>query len=64
MKKLFNTPAFAMLGLFSVILFSCTDKTDPIVPEPNLGAVEDEFVINAAFEDLDYLTLDALQSSG
>lgn len=53
-----------MLGLFSVILFSCTDKTDPIVPEPNLGAVEDEFVINAAFEDLDYLTLDALQSSG
>lgn len=61
MKKSFYSPL--ILGLFSTLIFSCTE-TDPIVPEPNLAVVEDEFKINSAFEDLDFLTLDVLQRSG
>jgi hypothetical protein len=46
------------------LFFSCEDSADSIVPEPDLSIVDDEFAINAAFEDLDFLTLDVLQSSG
>lgn len=52
-----------ILGLFSTLVFSCSE-TDPIVPQPNLEVVEDEFKINFAIEDLDFLTLDVLQRSG
>lgn len=55
--------ALLFLGLTLCLISSCTE-TDPIVPVPNLTAVEDEFVINSTFEDLDFLTLDVLQSSG
>ena len=46
------------------LFFSCGDSTDSIVPEPDLSIVDDEFAINAAFEDLDFMTLDVLQTSG
>lgn len=64
MNKQFSILSLAVLGLFMVTLFSCSDDPDPIAQEPNLDLVEDEFVINAAYEDLDFLTLDVLQSSG
>ncbi|WP_111669140.1 hypothetical protein [Algoriphagus litoralis] len=64
MKK-FN-PFLSMLfgGTILLALLSCESGEDPITPEATLDLVEDEFVINAAYEDLDFLTLDVLQSSG
>jgi len=47
------------------LMFSCSEDADaPIDAEPKLGVVEEQFVVNAAFEDVDLLTLDILQSSG
>ncbi|GMQ29939.1 hypothetical protein [Algoriphagus confluentis] len=63
MKKITHL-SLLILTVFSVGMFSCGENSDPVVPEPSLDLVEDEFVINAAFEDLDYLTLEVLQSSG
>ena len=63
MKKLNRFSLIIILGL-SAVLFSCGEDADPVPSEPSLDLVEDEFVINAAFEDLDYLTLEVLQSSG
>lgn len=45
-----------------LILMSCQD--DDMPKEPNLETVEDDFTINAAFEDLDFVTLEVAQSSG
>jgi hypothetical protein len=64
MQKLFSIPTLAFLGLILLMQFSCSDDTDPVKQELSLAVVEDEFVINAAYEDLDFLTLDVLQSSG
>jgi hypothetical protein len=53
---------------FSAILFlmfSCSeDENPPLDPEPKIGVVEEQFIVNAAFEDIDLLTIDILQSSG
>lgn len=64
MKKSLRFPilAIAFGGLF--LLTGCGEEADPIAAEPDLSIVEDEFEINTAFEDLDFLTLDVLQSSG
>ncbi len=56
--------AFVLFLALAVLSISCDDKTDSVVPEPDFSVVEDEFVINAAFEDLDFLLLDVVQSSG
>lgn len=64
MKKLFSIPSLAFFGLILLTQFSCSDDSDPVDTEPNLAVVEDDFAINAAYEDLDFLTLDVLQSSG
>ncbi len=64
MKKINSFLSFAFLGALLLTQVACENTNDPIVPETNLDLVEDEFVINAAFEDLDFLTLDVLQSSG
>ena len=61
MNKQFSILSVAVL---MITLFSCSDDPDPIEAEPSLAVVEDEFAINAAYEDLDFLTLDVLQSSG
>jgi hypothetical protein len=46
-------------------IFSCSEDEDrPIDTEPKLGVVEEQFTVNAVFEDLDLLTIDILQSSG
>ncbi|MFN3998854.1 hypothetical protein [Algoriphagus sp.] len=64
MNKQFSIPSLAFLALILLAQFSCSDDTDPTKNEPSLAVVEDEFKINAAFEDLDFLTLDVLQRSG
>lgn len=64
MKNQFSSLSIAMLGLLMITLISCSDDSDPTEAEPSLAVVEDEFAINAAYEDLDFLTLDVLQSSG
>ena len=39
------------------LMFSCSEDADaPIDAEPKLGVVEEQFVVNAAFEDVDLLT--------
>lgn len=64
MNKQFSIPSLAFLTLLLLAQFSCSDDTDPTKNEPSLAVVEDEFKINAAYEDLDFLTLDVLQQSG
>lgn len=64
MKKLNSFLYFGFLGVLLLSQIACESTGDPIVPETNLDLVEDEFTINAAYEDLDFLTLDVLQSSG
>lgn len=64
MNKQFSIPSIAVSALLMISLFSCSDDPDPIETEPSLAVVEDDFAINAAYEDLDFLTLDVLQSSG
>jgi hypothetical protein len=53
-------------ALFAVpfLIFSCGEDEDPVDSEPNLVVVEEQFEVNAAYEDTDLLTLDILQSSG
>jgi len=53
-------------ALFTIpfLVFSCSDDPDPVDATPKVEVVEEEFVINAAFEDTDLLTLDILQDSG
>ncbi|MFN3758238.1 MAG: hypothetical protein ACK4SF_03395 [Algoriphagus aquaeductus] len=55
---------YAFLFSLSVILFSCEKDPDTIVPEPDLSLIEDEFKVNTAMEDLDNLTLNAMEASG
>ncbi|RIW18510.1 hypothetical protein D0X99_02150 [Algoriphagus lacus] len=53
-----------MLVFASVFLASCSEDEPPYNPESAVATVEDEFVINASFEDLDNLTIGVMQSSG
>jgi len=52
------------MGTLVLMQLSCGSTEDPIAPEPNMDLVEDEFIINSSYEDLDFLTLHVLQSSG
>ncbi|HSF55124.1 MAG TPA: hypothetical protein VLA71_15320 [Algoriphagus sp.] len=54
-------PAFLAIPF---LIFSCNDDGNPTDSEPNMAVVEDEFSINAAYEDTDLITLDVLQNSG
>jgi hypothetical protein len=64
MQKLLSIPSLTLLSLFLLMQFSCSEDTNPTEEDLSLAVVEDEFKINAAYEDLDFLTLDVLQSSG
>ena len=57
---------FLKPALFAVpfLIFSCSDDEDPVDSEPNLVVVEEQFEIDATYEDTDLLTIDILQSSG
>lgn len=61
--KLLNLLKPALLAV-PFLVFSCNDDADPVDAEPKLGVVEEEFEVNAAYEDADLLTLDVLQSTG
>lgn len=64
MKKTLLNRMGLMLIFASVFLASCNEDEPPYNPEPALATVEDEFVVNASFEDLDNLTISVMQSSG
>jgi len=64
MKKFKSFLSILFLGTVLLTQMSCENGEDPIAPEASLDLVEDEFTINAAYEDLDFMTLEVLQSSG
>jgi hypothetical protein len=64
MKNLFKTYGITALTLFVFFLFGCNSDTDDILQEPDLAIVEDDYQISQAFEDLDNITLKALDNSG
>jgi hypothetical protein len=64
MKIKLSTLMKPVLLAVPFLVFSCSDDEDPVNAEPKLEVVEEEFAINAAYEDTDLLTLDILQSSG
>ncbi len=64
MNTIKSISAFVLFLALTALSTSCSDDTDSVIPEPDFSVVEDEFVINAAFEDLDFLLLDVIQSSG
>lgn len=64
MNTIKSISAFVLFLALTALSTSCSDDTDSVIPEPDFSVVEDEFIINAAFEDLDFLLLDVIQSSG
>ncbi len=64
MKKLLKTYGIGVLTLLVFSLLSCNSDTDDILKEPDLTIVTDDYQISQAFEDLDYITLTALDNSG
>jgi hypothetical protein len=48
----------------SALMISCQDDQNPRNQEPDLAVVQDEFVINSSFEDMDNITLDVMKSNG
>lgn len=64
MNNLFKTYGITALTLLVFSLFSCNSDTEDILQEPDLTIVEDDYQIGQAFEDLDNITLKALDNSG
>jgi hypothetical protein len=64
MKKLLKTYGIGALTLLVFSLFSCNSDTEDVLQEPDLTIVEDDYLISQAFEDLDNITLTALDNSG
>ncbi len=64
MKNLQNSFQFLFLAFSLSLVFSCGSEDDDILPEPDLSIVEDETEINRAYEDLDYITLTAVENGG
>lgn len=64
MKKLLKIARIAVVSLLVFSIYSCNTDTEDILQEPDLAIVEDDYQINKAFEDLDYITLTALDNSG
>lgn len=62
-RSIFNLFGWAMI-LGSMLLVSCKEDETPLNPDPAIATFEDEVVVNAAFEDLDNVTIDVMQSSG
>ncbi|MDG1275877.1 MAG: hypothetical protein P8O16_01265 [Algoriphagus sp.] len=64
MKKLLSTYGIGALTLLVFSLMSCNSDSDEILKEPDLSIVNDDYLIAQAFEDLDNITLTALNNSG
>lgn len=54
------------IGLVGIafLLFSCELDSEKLISEPDLALLEDEFEINTVLEDLDNVTMNAMESSG
>jgi hypothetical protein len=61
-NRLQKFPKF-LIGIL-VVLFSCELDPEKLISEPDLALLEDEFEINTVLEDLDNVTLNAMESSG
>ncbi len=64
MTKLLKTYGIGALTLLVFSLFGCNSDTEDILQEPDLTIVTDDYLISQAFEDLDNITLTALDNSG
>ena len=62
-RSIFNLFGWTMI-FGSILLVSCKEDEAPLNPDPAIATFEDEVVVNAAYEDLDNVTLDVMQSSG
>lgn len=62
-KSIFNLSGWTLI-LGSILLVSCKEDDAPLNPDPAIATFEDEVVVNAAYEDLDNVTIDVMQSSG
>jgi hypothetical protein len=64
MRNFFNS--FGMGTLVFLVFFhaSCNSDSEDILQEPDLTIVNDDYFISQAFEDLDNITLTALNNSG
>ncbi|MDX5337389.1 MAG: hypothetical protein LPK25_00065 [Cyclobacteriaceae bacterium] len=62
-KSIFNLFGWTLI-LGSILLVSCKEDDAPLNPDPAIATFEDEVVVNAAYEDLDNVTIDVMQSSG
>ncbi len=54
----------ALLFGVTIFLFSCNLDSENFIPEADLSLLEDEFEINTVLEDLDNISLNAMESSG
>ncbi len=64
MKKFFSNLGILAFAIFIFSLVSCNSDTDNILKEPDLSIVNDDYLINQAFEDLDNVTITTLNKSG
>lgn len=63
MKNMFKSNHFAFIAA-AVLLFSACDSDNDPVAETDLSIVNDDVEMNQTFEDLDFMTLSVLESSG
>jgi hypothetical protein len=64
MIKLLKTYGIGASTLLVFSLFGCNSDTNEVLQEPDLTIVNDDYQISQAFEDLDNITLTALDNSG
>lgn len=64
MKINFLTALKPALFAIPFLIFSCNDEPDPVTTESKVAVVEEQFEVNAAYEDIDLLAFDALQGIG
>lgn len=64
MKKLLSTHGLGVISVLVFFLASCNSDSEEILREPDLTIVNDDYLIAQAFEDLDNITLTAINNSG
>lgn len=63
MKNYFNQIALISLIIGGLLATSCTETTEPL-PQADTAIADEAMESNQAFEDLDYLTMYAIETSG
>jgi len=64
MKKLLTTYGIGALSLLVFFLSACNSDSDELLQEPDLTLVNEDYLISQAFEDLDNITLTAINNGG